>query len=226
MNPNKTPFDVIIDFYPKQVEEIYNELKSEFNYPEIEGLDDTTQLIGRAYGTAFAFIAEDYIEYVTGYKDWEPYSWFMSQIGLTFINPQVEKTFEKYEINYLPYKDEHNYEEGILVPYEVDEIEQLLSQLIEKCKQIVLNDIKKMYKSKEQILSFFYQIFELRKNETIPKREIESQKAYNSLTLAEVLQNKPKPIGEHAYDTDMLKATFDINLPQSAEEFYTHYFTN
>jgi hypothetical protein len=226
MNPYKTPFDVVIDFYPKQVEEIYNTLKTEFDYPNIESLEDKTQLIGRAYATAFAFITEDYIEYVTGYKDWEPYGWFTSQIGLNFINDQVEKTFALYKIDYKKIKDLHWEEDGVPVPYEWDEIEELINELIDKCRKIILANIKTKYKTKENILAFFYQIFELRKNEKIPAKEIECQKAYSSLTLQELLDNKYKPKPDHREDSELANATFNINLPQSAEEFYTHYFTN
>ena len=174
MNPYKTPHQVIAGFYHHQVEEIYNTLKTEFNYPETEHLDDKNQLIGRVYATTFAFIAEDYIEYVTAYKEWEPYGWFTSQIGLTFINQQVEKTFTQYKIDYLKFKDAYWEEDGVPVPYDWDEIEELINELLDKCEKTILQNIKTKYKTKENILAFFYQIFELRKNETIKPREIET----------------------------------------------------
>ncbi len=148
---NNTPFN-ILDSYNKESYTLYKFAQSFFGYPNIIVSDDEYEDIeGKLYATAFAYLMQDFLE---ASVQMYPYEGWEELINIMEFKEDIDFFIKRSNSN-----------------IENDEFSELVWDVIQDYKKIIVTDIKNLFENKA--LSFFTSIFKLADDDYTPELSLE-----------------------------------------------------
>jgi hypothetical protein len=140
---NQLPFEIIIDSYSTECASLYGVIKSLFNYPDINNIDD--ELEGKLYATAFAYICHDYLKTENSQRQFVEFDVFVEKMKFSKDDFSIfKKGLSSTTLNYEPL-----------------DFSELVWAIIQDYQIKIKKDIRLIFKEDDTITKLFVSIFRM-----------------------------------------------------------------
>lgn len=137
---NSKPFQILLDSYANECSNLFEVVKSIFQYPHIQTHDD---LESKLYASAFASICSDFLQIAIGMYAHEDFEAFLQEMDLL-------------DYDFKAIQDKHP---GFILEFEDQDYNEKVWNCIQYYKTIIKADLTNLFVTDAKIASFFSSIF-------------------------------------------------------------------